>query len=304
MLDDEMYPKVAVLLAAYNGLKYLPEQLESIYGQDGVQVNVYLSVDASNDGTEKYIASLAVERDDVRHLEFGSKFGGAAKNFFHLLESVDFSEYDYIALADQDDIWESDKLKRGISKLKESSASGYSSNVMAFWEDGREVIVEKSQPQVEYDYLFEAAGPGCTYIMDLSLACEIQQFIKKHNNSVKSIDLHDWFIYAYARSSKRKWFIDSYSGMRYRQHGGNQVGANNSLLAAKRRWGLIKTKWYYGEIVKISTLLNMSTEPFIRTCLFGGYMGAVYLALHVNKVRRRTRDRWALALVCLLGVFS
>jgi hypothetical protein len=48
----------------------------------------------------------------------------------------------------------------------------------------------------------------------------------------------------------------------------------------------------------------MNTEPFIRTCLFGGYMGGIYLAFHINKVRRRTRDRWALALVCLLGVFS
>lgn len=299
-----MHPKVAVILAAYNGLKYLPEQLDSIYRQIGVQANIYLSVDASSDGTEEYIASLAVERADIRYLEFGAKFGGAAKNFFHLLESVDFSGYDYIALADQDDIWESDKLDRGISKLKENTASGYSSNVMAFWADGRKIIVEKSQPQVEYDYLFEAAGPGCTYIIDVSLACEIQQFIKEHRSAVINIDLHDWFIYAYARSSKKKWYIDSYPGMRYRQHGSNQVGANHSLQAAKTRWGLIKTKWYYGEIVKISTILNMNTEPFIRTSLFGGYMGGVYLALHVNKVRRRVRDRCALALVCLLGVFS
>ncbi|HBN14018.1 MAG TPA: glycosyl transferase, partial [Pseudohongiella sp.] len=43
--------RVAVLLAAYNGMQWLPEQLDSILSQVGVDVTVYVSTDRSSDGT-------------------------------------------------------------------------------------------------------------------------------------------------------------------------------------------------------------------------------------------------------------
>ena len=45
-------PKVAVLLAAYNGMQWIEEQLTSILGQSAVDVTVYISIDPSTDGTE------------------------------------------------------------------------------------------------------------------------------------------------------------------------------------------------------------------------------------------------------------
>lgn len=294
---------VAVVLAAYNGMKYLPQQLESIYSQIDVLVDVYVCVDRSTDGTEQYIQNETLMRPQLHVLPIDMRFGGAAKNFYYLLTHVCFDDYDYIALSDQDDIWESDKLIRGINELKEHGASGYSSNVMAFWEGGRVALIDKAQPQVEFDYLFEAAGPGCTYVLHVDLAREIQGFINNNYAVVSAIELHDWFIYAYARSRQYTWIIDAYPGMKYRQHGSNQVGANNSWGAARKRLALIKNRWYRSEISKIANVLNLNDLPFVKKILVPGYTSNLYVLLNVHRARRRLRDRIALSVACLLGFF-
>lgn len=299
-----MCPKVAVLLAAYNGLKYLPEQLDSIYRQVGVQVDIYLSVDASNDGTEAYIASLAVERDDVRHLEFGSKFGGAAKNFFHLIRNVDFSSYHYVSLADQDDIWASDKLEHAIKKLNEHSASCYSGSVTAFWENGRSEFIDKAQEQRSMDYLFEAAGPGCTYVFNCDVMSRFKHWLTtSYEEIVEDIALHDWLLYAFARSQGERWFIDPEPKMLYRQHANNQVGTNNNIKAAKKRLQLIRAKWYRHQVMHIVDYLQLNNDPVAKYGLKNGYLGNLYLLLYVYKFRRRLRDRWALSVILFFNIF-
>ena len=57
-------PRVAILLAAYNGITWLPEQLDSILGQRNVEVSVFASVDLSTDGTEDWL--LEQSRQDFR----------------------------------------------------------------------------------------------------------------------------------------------------------------------------------------------------------------------------------------------
>ena len=55
------HPKVAVLLAAYNGMQWIEEQLASILGQSAVDVTVYISIDPSTDGTEAWCAAYAAQ---------------------------------------------------------------------------------------------------------------------------------------------------------------------------------------------------------------------------------------------------
>lgn len=299
-----MYPKVAVLLAAYNGLKYLPEQLESIYSQVGVQVDIYVSVDTSSDGTERYIASLAAEKNNLIPLGFGSTFGGAAKNFFHLIRTVDFSNYNYVALADQDDIWASDKLEHAIKKLNEHSASCYSGSVTAFWENGRSEYIDKAQKQRARDYLFEAAGPGCTYVLNCAVINRFKHWLApSYDEIVEDIALHDWLLYAFSRSQGERWFIDPEPKMLYRQHANNQVGTNNNIKAAKKRLQLIRTKWYRHQVMHIVDYLQLNNEPIVKYGLNNGYLGNLYLLLYVYKLRRRLRDRWALAAILFFNIF-
>ncbi len=59
------HPRVAVLLAAFNGMRWIEEQLDSILGQSAVDVTVYISIDPSSDGTEAWCADYAARHAQV-----------------------------------------------------------------------------------------------------------------------------------------------------------------------------------------------------------------------------------------------
>ena len=211
-------PKFAICLAAFNGINWLAAQLDTILTQAGITVTVFVSVDQSTDDTEKWFEERAKVDSRIVLLPHGERFGGAARNFFRILRDVDFSDFDYVSFADQDDIWLPNKLVRAHEMLSITNADAYSSNVLVFWPDGRKTLVEKSQPQVKWDFLFEAAGPGCTYVMKKELACAIQDLVRSRWDEVQEVGLHDWFSYAFARANGYRWVIDDFAGMLYRQH--------------------------------------------------------------------------------------
>ena len=251
--------KIAILLTAYNGEAWIFDQIESILNQKKVSVDLYVSIDLSTDNTYKIIEELQLINKNIKILSYGDRYGGAAKNFYRLIKDVDISKYDYVAFSDQDDIWFPEKLIRGINKMQLCDLDAYSSDVIAFWSNGRKKLIKKSYPQKKYDFIFESAGPGCTYILKSSILVEFKLFLIKNWYQTNEIDLHDWLIYAYCRVNRYKWFIDNYAGMLYRQHGSNQFGANVSLRSYLTRLSLIKNGWYFNEVFKISKLLKIST---------------------------------------------
>ncbi|BDN93098.1 glycosyltransferase [Aeromonas caviae] len=294
--------KVLILLAVFNGEKYLNEQVSSLLEQSELDIRIVISVDCSSDDSFDLCRKLSLESDLITVLSYGERYGGAGKNFYRLIHDVEFDAYDYIAFCDQDDIWSSDKISRAIESLQLCDC--YSSNVTAFWSDGREVLIDKAQPQREWDYLFEAAGPGCTYVFRREFGLVFQEWLRRHHEVIANkVSLHDWLVYAFARNNGYSWYIDPNPSMRYRQHQNNQVGTNNSLAAAKKRLRLIKDKWYRNQIVSIAALLGLEDTPVVKYGLMNGYLGNLYLLININKLRRRTRDKIALAVVLLLNVF-
>ncbi|MCI3085788.1 glycosyltransferase [Escherichia coli] len=175
--------KVAVLLAAYNGEQWIQEQISSILKQKNVDVTLFISIDQSSDNTLMLCEELALSEPRINLLPYGDIFGGAALNFYRLIKDVDFTSFDYISFADQDDIWLEDKLQRASLFLEKYDV--YSSNVIAFWSNGKAVLINKAQPQVKYDFLFEAAGPGCTYVIHRDVAIEFKKFIISKWQEVK-----------------------------------------------------------------------------------------------------------------------
>lgn len=292
-------PKIAVCLAAYNGVGWLAEQIESILNQVGVDVTIFISADLSSDGTLEYISLLADGDSRIRILPYGERFGGAAKNFFRLLVDVDFESYEYVSLSDQDDIWREGKLARAVQVLEETRAYGYSSNVTAFWDNGRSVFVDKSQPQREWDFLFEAAGPGCTYVIRSSLAREIKQCLLANSELIGGVGLHDWFIYAFARARKMAWVIDEFDGMLYRQHSNNQVGVNRGLRAYTFRARKVLGGWGFKQACLIARLIGLENDPFVRGWKKMGRMELFWLAFKCRKCRRRSRDQVFFFLLCV-----
>ena len=288
-------PSVAVLLAAYNGMEWIEEQVSSILSQKSISIEIFISVDLSNDKTHEWCQGLAGKNAHVKVLPYGEKFGGAAKNFFRLIRDVDFSCFDYVALSDQDDIWDGSKLHHAIRTIEQDSLDGYSSDVIAFWSNGREKLVKKSFPQKKFDYFFEAAGPGCTYVLKQQPTQKFKKFLIKNWENINCIESHDWLIYAFFRSRGMSWCIDSEPLMLYRQHESNQVGSNFGFLAYLKRIKMVKSGWYRSEVRKISKIISINDDAFNLDIWF--------LIKNFYQLRRQNRDTFILLLMILLGFF-
>ncbi|MDP2282433.1 MAG: glycosyltransferase [Methylotenera sp.] len=291
--------KISVLLATFNGEAYLNEQLKSIENQLDVEVLIVVSDDGSSDHTPQLLNEvLAVDRRIT--LLPSQKQGGAAANFFRLLRDADLTQVDYVALADQDDIWQADKLSHAVQKILINNVDAYSSNVTAFWPNGSQKLINKAQPQQEWDYMFESAGPGCTFVLTQKLALGLQIFLIANQEKCQHIALHDWLIYAFARSRGFKWLIDHEAHMLYRQHAGNVVGANVGIKAKLARWQKLREGWLVKQALLIADILGHNDTWPIQKLKRYHFVDRLALIANVNKLRRRLRDRVALALFLLL----
>jgi rhamnosyltransferase len=299
--------RVAVLLATYNGIKYLADQLDSILNQVYSTVDIWVSDDQSTDGTWEWLCDMSRSDPRISLLPRISRFGNAARNFYRLLSDVDPSGYDFIALSDQDDIWFADKLARSAQLIRAHKVAGLSSNVIAMWPNGRKTLILKSQKQRRLDFLFESAGPGCTYVMTGECVASFQQFLTQHRTEVQKIEFHDWLLYAWARSHGLKWHIDSCPTMYYRQHDKNEYGANRGWRAFRKRIVQVRSGWYREQILRISDLVR-SGSSYTAECAAtinlvgkGTYIANVILATKVCELRRKMANRAWLFLACLLG---
>ncbi|TFW71655.1 glycosyl transferase family 2 [Methylotenera oryzisoli] len=294
-----MKSNVKVLLATFNGGDWVASQIDSILNQSGVDVVVNVSDDGSTDGTQQLLNNYAGIKVDLVLLPT-KKNGSASANFFRLLRDTDLTYIDYVALSDQDDVWQEDKLGSAIQVIVKNNIAAYSSSVLAFWPNGKQKLINKAQPQQQYDYMFESAGPGCTFVLTKKLALELQSFLIENEEKCQLVALHDWFIYAYARSSGYKWFIDPRPHMLYRQHAENVVGANVGLKAKLARWKKLRDGWLVEQALLIANILGYSNALPIQKLVRYNLADRLWLILNVTKLRRRLRDRVALALFLIL----
>ena len=104
-LDDEL---ISVAMCTYNGEKYLAEQLDSILGQSYRNLEIIIVDDCSTDNTVKLLTDYASRDSRVCVLQNESNLG-FVRNFEKAINSCSGH---LVALADQDDIWFPDKLRR------------------------------------------------------------------------------------------------------------------------------------------------------------------------------------------------
>jgi rhamnosyltransferase len=294
------YPKIAVLLAAYNGKKWIEEQMNSILNQENVAATIYVSVDFSMDSTHEFVEELALTHKNINVLPYGDRYGGAAPNFFRLIKDVDFSSYDYISLADQDDIWNSYKLSSACRVLALGEFSAYSGNVTAFWDDGSEKVIDKAQPQVKYDYLFESAGPGCTFVFSKVFALELKNQLVRLGSETKNIWLHDWFAYSFSRENGYKWFVDKKPLMNYRQHSDNQIGSNIGFGATFKRVKVILSGDGFKKVIAQADSLNQKQLVPIKLLKINTRLSFLRLAVLFRQCRRRPIEQFSFFIICIL----
>jgi len=106
-----MEKRVSVVMCTYNGEKYLKEQIESILNQTYPVYEIIIQDDCSIDHTMDILQKYEKEYTCI-HAFRNEKQKGISENFF---SALDRANGDYIALSDQDDIWEINKIERQIS---------------------------------------------------------------------------------------------------------------------------------------------------------------------------------------------
>ena len=110
--------KVLVLMATYNGEKYLQEQLDSIYRQKNVMVDVLVRDDGSSDLTQEI---LEMNSKTKNLTWYSGEHKNVQKGFFELMRKAAMLDYEYYAFCDQDDVWFDDKLSIAISRIPKTN---------------------------------------------------------------------------------------------------------------------------------------------------------------------------------------
>ena len=106
-----MMKKVSIVMCTYNGEKYLSQQLDSILNQTYPIYELYIQDDGSSDSTIEIIEEYQ-KKHPIIHYSVNSEQKGINENFYSALEKV---KGNYIAIADQDDIWLPEKIEKEMN---------------------------------------------------------------------------------------------------------------------------------------------------------------------------------------------
>lgn len=147
---------IAVVIATYNGERFLGEQLDSVLTQTLLPSEIIIQDDNSKDGTWELLESYKRRYPDLIRLYRNEQSLGAHRNF---IKAFQYVTADYIAPCDQDDIWMPEKLERLHNELSQKNYSLVACKELIRYEDGKEVLNSYSMPSIE-DCIFNKSMAG------------------------------------------------------------------------------------------------------------------------------------------------
>lgn len=211
---------VQVLMSAYNGEKYLREQLDSILGQDYKRIEVLIRDDGSTDETLSILKEYGEQYENVAY--YAGENIGVQNSFFDLMKHAD-KEADYYAFSDQDDVWLPEKIKRAVELLEsedEKIPLLYAGKTSPVDEQLNVIPMKIRHHDIKPSFgnaLVENVCTGCTEVFNREL---LELVIKKLPGFTV---MHDWWLYLTA-AAFGKVIYDKKECILYRQHAKNQVG--------------------------------------------------------------------------------
>ena len=106
---------VSVVMCTYNGGRFLAEQLESICGQTYDKLQIIVVDDASTDNSYEIVKHYAEKDKRIQPYQNNNNLG------FNLNfnKACRLASGDFIAIADQDDIWELTKIEKLLAKINQ-----------------------------------------------------------------------------------------------------------------------------------------------------------------------------------------
>lgn len=230
-----MSAKVVIVLATYNGAPWLEAQVRSLQAQDEPAWRLLARDDGSSDGTPALLARLAREEPRLEVLE-GRERLGVVGNFGALLEAARRAGADYLAPCDQDDVWRPDRLSRALALMGRLEARHGREAPLLVHSD-LEVVDAALRPL--HPSLLATLGHGHEAERPLPYLLA-QNFVtgcaSLANRALLELALplpagcpmHDWWLALCAAAAGGLGYEPT-PGVRYRQHGVNQVGAGGLL---------------------------------------------------------------------------
>ena len=228
---------IDILMATYNGEKYVEEQLRSIWAQTCEDWRLVIHDDGSSDHTAEVIRDLAVSlnMNNKHEIQFSvneKPFRSAAGNFMGLLAQA---RNEYVMFSDQDDVWHENKVEKTVNAMKDAERRyGTKTPILVYSDlcvvDGELNLIAESfmdymkvpSKLVLSRLLIQNSVTGCTVMMNRPL----YQLMKEAIQTEKVV-MHDHFAALLAVSLGKTVFVQD-STLDYRQHGDNSVGAANA----------------------------------------------------------------------------
>lgn len=225
-----MTAAVDILMATYNGERYVAEQIESIQAQTFGDWRLLVSDDCSTDGTLAVIEAIATEDPRIQIVSQCVRYGGAKENFMSLLAKA---EAPYVMFCDQDDVWLPEKIELSITKMRELEGE-FGADVpflvfsdMIVVDDRLNTISSSFEQYSSIDpartnfrqMLAQNVGAGCTMMCNSPLHA-----LFKKTPKGEFMIMHDWWLALVASAFGIIAHIDAPLSL-YRQHSDNAVGA-------------------------------------------------------------------------------
>ena len=218
--------KVQILLATYNGEKFLREQLDSILNQEYKIWELLIHDDGSKDNTILILKEYQNNYPQQIRLLIDQKiFSSASRNFFHLIKNRS-KKADLYCLCDQDDIWHKSKIrlivekyntqdnKRPILIHSDLSLIDASGNLL---ENSHNKLINYQKNFItKRTSLYYNPVPGCAMSLNSVLADRISYS--------KYMVMHDWWILLYALRENTNILYIKLPLVKYRQHSENVLG--------------------------------------------------------------------------------
>lgn len=257
-------PRLDVALATFNGERWLGEFLLSLARQSRRPDRLVVLDDGSSDDSVGKVTDFCGRNGLECVCRVSPRRLGPAGAYSEVLGDCDG---DYVALADQDDVWREDKLQILLRKIREAEDHvGAARPVLVFSdyslmdEKGRTAGGSGLREQ-GFDptkggrfarLLVQNIAAGCTVMANAAL---MRTALPVPENAI----MHDWWLALVASALGRTAYVDQ-ALVRYRQHGGNVVGASPAgwgrALRKLRTSGLADVREGYRRALRQASALS------------------------------------------------
>ena len=249
-----MNAETCVLMSTYNGEKYIKDQIDSILSQTS-KVELFVRDDCSGDSTQKILQTYY---NQGLLCWYTGENMGPGKSFFDLVQKAPFAEY--YAFADQDDVWDEEKIAKGIKKLAQCSPDIPNLYCSTFTpvDSNLQPITCKERYNTKPSLgiaLLECIAPGCTYIFNRKALEEFRKY------KMDYITIHDWDLYRIVMALGGNVVYDDEPHILYRQHGNNTIGFQSRGV---RHWYSRLKRFFSGK----NSNTRYYTACHIKECFF------------------------------------